>query len=459
MLAHAYQIQLRFSMKGIPLSLDISGRIMTSESELFRLKYEEIHSVLHSAGTDTEKLTNQLYSCSVVGPGVRDEVCDAGTPSRAASMLLRAVETRIKSHPQDIWKFVNRLSSFSTWEDLAEEMRQKLEEMESQLMQPQPASDDTVSSQQSLNIRLFISPTGEATVHPVPAQSVPGRKQSKERVFELRSAPPHRRQPQTSCTPPQPSKPFPQASSPLQTSSQDLESPDQPNATSTTRDDPPANVSSEAVRRSLSTVSQESSIEEEVGSMKESLGVLLDKHCRLKDRLHEKDREAKALQQELATRKEEHETEVAAADQERKILKEQVKTLEFENDAMKNQVEEARKSVAASNQLNHQLVERQRQCYAELKRYQDRCSALEEQLKEATKNVNFLEEYHTSEERAKDLERELGSCKETITRLKDKVELLEMEIEIFAERTSLSSCGSTHDFEQEGSGGFGFDSM
>lgn len=424
-----------------------------NESEVFRQKYEHIHHVLESAGADTGKLTIQLYSHSIIGKGVRDAVCEATTPTKAATTLLKAVETRIELHPQDIWTFVGLFSSFCTWEDLAEDMKQALTEIESKLTQPQPASDDTLSSsispQQPLNIRLFISPhTGGSAIHPMPEQ----RKQSKERMV-LRSAPPHRRQVQPTPPPLSLSKPFPQASSP--SSSRDLTSPDQQSCTpSTVREstDDPTSDKCLSVLRSYSTTSQSSIFEEEVGSMKESLEGLLEKHCRLKDKLHEKDREAKALQEELSMKKAEHETEMAAADQERKILKGELKTLKCTNEAMKGEVESARKSVEASNLLNQQLMERHRQCYAELKQFQDHCSVLEEKLKEATKNINFLEEYQKSEERAKELEVEVVSCKQTIIKLTDKIELLEMEIEIFADRTSLGSFGT--DIEQEISGGF-----
>ena len=424
-------------------------------SKIFRSKFNKLHADLTSASADTVKLAIALYSRSIVGKGVREEVSNAATPERAASKLLGAVETRIESHPRDITHFLECLGSFSTWQHHAEEFALRLKEVEAHMVKPLPVSEPNSSpaslgsgalGRQPVDIRLFISSSG-VVVNPV--RDPQHREQEN---FELRSAPVHRKhQPTPSDTPSQPGgKHFPQASSPA--SSVTL-TPSSSCSLSViaeeTRGDFSPSEDGTPPQRSPSLASQTSTcstFEDDVLSMKGSLDELLQKFWTLRNKLRTTRAERDSDRKRFAAG-------IEVANQETNELKEQVDTLQYENRELHEELDTMRERVVEGNRQKKKLMEQLRASYDELKHYKELCVKLEGHVKAAAGETNCVE-YQMSEERVKELE----AYKEKVKEYEEKIELLEMEVNFLLGSGSISLGPSDSEEwagnpEQEDSGG------
>ena len=408
------------------------------ECKLFRVKYEILYKALQTSKHDVVDLAFQLYSKEILSQTMREEVSEAATPRDAASRLLRATEKWIETHPRDLCTFVECLATFPPWRGNAEEMKTKLDEMESKLVQPQPVSEEVVSScspltqQQSLNIRLFISPTGAVTTNPVPEQN-------ERETFNLRSAPVHRKHPQKrdSEASLQTSKVFQQASSPLSTAAHALSSDRRtgseasvPEEVTDHSDDSPTQLLCSQTSSLSSQIS--SCSDEDALSMKESFEDILEKYRTMKCKLHGKDKKMKDVQKK-------YDSGMASANAANMELQEQMKALELENCHMTDELEAARKSVFESNLRKQQLIDQLQDRSIALKRCQDVCMVLEAQVEEAKKGINFYDKYQKSEERSSELEKELEYYKQLAIEHKDNIQHLEMQIDILVSSSSITS--------------------
>ena len=442
---------------------------MNSECQLLRSKFDVLHTDMESAAADTAKLANQLYSRNVVGRGVRSAVDDAATPGKAASKLLGAVENRIESHPRDLHVFVECLAKFATWEHHAEDMAMRMKEIEAQMVQPLPVSEPSTCSPASVgggghpvDIRLVIFPNGGAR-----GDLQPGS-------FVLRSAPVHRKHPPQPTTPQSTTRPFNQTSSPSTTSLSSLVTSEHSTPTSTaslpiiteeTTDDltPPTDGIPLRTPSLGSQTSTSSTYEEDVILIKGSLDELMAKHCSLRRKLCSRE---KHLQGELTKSKEAFATALETANQETNDLKKQVDSLTHENQGQREDLDRARESVLASNQQKQTLLQRNQMLYDKLKQSEELCLRLKEQVKAATQDggSDLLEKYQRSRDRERELEEQLEACRNTVTEYGDKIELLEVEVNILVGPGSLSLSSSFSDTdmlawamnpEQEDSGGLG----
>ena len=395
--------------------------------------------------------------------GVWDEVCDtAVTPSKAASRLLSAMETRIESHPQDIKTFIELLGSFAPWKDAADDMRRKIAEMESQVILAKPVSESSSyhsqAHQQPFNIRVFISPGSTGVV----ATESQTELHQERTTFQLRSAPVHRKHPESNqsvATTPA-SKHFTQVSSPLSSSSHDLS--DRQSSSSSLAVIPEEEAKQISPKGSLhsppislsSQSSTSSAIEEEVLSVRGTLDVILQKCRRLEHKLCRKDRKVKALEEELATKQKTYDSGMATANQANIELQDQMMSLQLENKQVKEEVDIARRSVVTSNQQKQQLLDQLQDYYTEVKKYQDLCAKLEVQVKEANQGINFYAEYQKAEATMKEQEQTIESYKRTIKEHEEKITLLETEIDILVSVDSsitTTTAGLTSDSDQEDS--------
>jgi predicted nucleic acid-binding Zn-ribbon protein len=448
-------------------------RSMDSECQLFRSKFDLLYADLESAAADTTRLAYQLYSRSIVGKGLRSEVEEAATPGRAASKLLGAVESRIESHPRDLDVFVKCLGTFPTWEHHAEDMAKKMKEMEAQMVRPLPVSDPSSFSPASsapgaghpVDIRLIIFPNGGSAV------PVCGGEQPQE-PFVLRSAPVDRKHPPqpTASSPAPSSKPFQQTSSPSTNSLSSLSSDHTTPSCSTSSaslsviteeatDDPPPLGDSMPLRTNSQT-STASTFEEDVILMKGSLEELMEKYCSLRRKIDSRDKQVKTMQAELARSKETFAAAIETANQETKDLQKQVDMLQVENRELRDDLERTRESVMASNQQKQALLHHLQMSFEELKQCKELCSRLEEQMKASTQDGELMEKYQRSKERERELEEQLEACKKTVIEYGDKIQLLEMEVNVLLGSGSLSLSSSFSDGdgwavnpEQEDSGG------
>ena len=443
-----------------------------SECQLFRSKFALLYADLESAAADTTKLAYQLYSRSIVGKGLRNEVEEAVTPGKAASKLLGAVESRIESHPRDLDEFVKCLAAFPTWEHHAKDMAKKIKEIEAQVVQPLPVSDPSSFSPASsapgtghpVDIRLIIFPNGGSARHGEQPQE----------PFVLRSAPVDRKHPPqpTAFSPAPSSKPFQQTSSPSTNSLSSLSSDHTTPSCNTssasfsvitedaTDDSPP--LGDGMPLRTISQTSTSSTFEEEVTVMKGSLDELMAKYCSLTRKIRSRDKQVKTLQAELARRKETFAAGMETANQETKDLQKQVDTLQVEKGELRDDLERTRESVMASNQQKQALLHHLQMSFEELKQCKELCSRLEEQMKASAQDGELLEKYQRSKERERELEEQLEASKKTVTEHEDKIQLLEMEVNVLLGSGSLSLSSSFSDGdgwalnpEQEDSGGLG----
>ena len=446
---------------------------MNSECQIFRAMFNKLHADMESAPADTAKLAIKLYSSTIVGKGVRDTVVEAATPSKAASKLLGAVETWVESHPQEIGSFFDCLGSFPTWQEHVEDFARRLKEMEIRMVKPMPVSEPFSSpadlgmpssglQQQPLDIRLYISSSGDTKVGPVHGQP------SQEKVFELRSAPAHRKHSQLqevdfeagSVTPGQPGggKLFQHTASPLTNSTRTL-SPGLGTAScslSVVAKEATSNGNSltddetqpQRLTSLVSQTSTSSALEEDMMSIKGSLDQYLTKCCSLISRLKSENR---ALRAEQVKEKKEFAAAIEAANQETNELRKQVYALKYKNRELSEELESTRESVVDSNKKKKQLMEQLRDSYDELKHRTELCSKLEAQVKAVAGEANFMQ-CQQQEERVRELEDELEAYRKTNAELEDKIQLLEMEVNFL-----LGSGSSSEEWalnpEQEDSGG------
>ena len=410
-----------------------------NECELFRQKMEPLYSSFQAAKADAEGLAIALYSRSIVGKGVRDEVCDSAvTPSKAASKLLSAVETRIESYPRDINTFIDLLETFPPLKEHADDMRRKLNEMESRIMLPQPVSESSLQSQtnQPVNIRLIISGGSSVLAN--------GNQPEERDTFELRSAPVHRKRPESSHNEPTASKSFTQPSSPLVNSSLDLSERHSSSSSlsmipeeATCPNIVPGRLDSQTSSLT-SQLSTSSSIEEEIVSVRGSLDGIIQKYRSLQRQLRHKDKKVKSLEEELTVKQKMYEGGMDSANQENKQLQDQMRSLRLENKQLKEEVDDARASVVTSNFLKQQLLDQLQGYFTEVKKYREHCEKLELQVKEASEGIDFYSEYQKAEAKVKEQEEKIESYKRIIKEHEEKIALLETEIEILVSAESSS---------------------
>ena len=437
------------------------------ECKFFREKMGQLHSALQAARTDVESLTIKLYSESMVGEGLRDEVCDGGlTPCRAATKLLSAVESRIKSHPSEIDVFVEAFGSFPPWKDMAEEMNRTLflmnsRQVEAELESGRPtystrSSDPCIStaptdsrtpvqhsrsqpsSQPPVSIRIdslvltnLVTPSPTDPLHvgtiPLPFRSAPAPHKSSDGSHIETRAPTSRM--------------FTNASSPLSNSLHDLVL-EHPNSTSSLPtlpeevgevSSPECSLTLQVSRQSLSLSSQlstASSTEEEIQSMRGTMDDIAQKYHNMKQKLRDKDRKMKALEEDLAAKQETYEAGMATANQENRDLCDRMKSLQLENHHFKDELIVARERIVASNLQKQHLLTQLQGYHAEVKEYQERCEKLEAQVKEANQEIDFYAKYQVAEVKMKEQEDEIARCRVIIKEHEAKIEVLETEIEV-----------------------------
>jgi hypothetical protein len=116
----------------------------------------------------------------------------------------------------------------------------------------------------------------------------------------------------------------------------------------------------------------------------------------------------------------------------------------------------------ASNQQKQVLLHHLQMSFEELKQCKELCSRLEEQMKASAQDGELLEKYQRSKERERELEEQVEASKKTVTEYGDKIQLLEMEVNVLLGSGSLSLSSSFSDGdgwavnpEQEDSGGLG----
>jgi len=75
------------------------------------LAFQEVYRDLVTATMyNTHSLANALYTKRVISSSVRDEAClETSTPEMKASVLLRAVEAKVKINPKQFMTFVSTL--------------------------------------------------------------------------------------------------------------------------------------------------------------------------------------------------------------------------------------------------------------------------------------------------------------------------------------------------------------
>ena len=117
------------------------------------------------------------------------------------------------------------------------------------------------------------------------------------------------------------------------------------------------------------------------------------------------------------------------------------------------------------NQQKQALMSQLQDSFDELQRLRTRCSKLEEQIKAVTQDGEILDKYQKAREREKELEGQLEACRKTVIEYEDKIQLLEMEVNVLLGSGSLSlsssfsSDGWALNPEQEDSGGSSLDSL
>ena len=439
------------------------------ECKCFREKMGQLHSALQAARTDVESLTIKLYSESMVGEGLRDEVCDGGlTPCRAATKLLSAVESRIKSHPSEIDVFVEAFGSFPPWKDLADEMNRTLFLMNSRQVQAelesgrptystrssdpcisttaptdsrtpvqhsrsQPSSQPPVSIRiDSLVLTTLVTPSPTDPLHvgtiPVPFRSAPAPHKSSDGSHIETRAPT--------------SRAFMKASSPLSNSSHDLVL-EHPNSTSSLPtlpeevgeySSPECSLTLQVSRQPLSSLSSQSSTasstEEEIQSMRGTMDNIAQKYHNMKWKLRDKDKKMKAIEEDLAAKQETYEAAMATANKENRDLCDRMKSLQLENNHFKDELIVARERIVASNLQKQHLLTQLQGYHAEVKEYQERCEKLEAQVREANQEIDFYAKYQIAEVKMKEQEDEIAHCRVIIKEHEAKIEVLETEIEV-----------------------------
>lgn len=412
-----------------------------NECELFRQKMEHLYSSFQGAKADAEGLAIALYSRSIVGKGVRDEVCDSAvTPSKAASKLFSAVETRIESNPRDINTVIDLLENFAPLKEHTDDMRRRLAEIESRVTLPQPVSESSSQSQanQPVNIHLIIS--GGVGVLQNPPQP------SQERdIFELGSAPVERKHPVSYHNDPTAGKIFTQATSPLANSSPDL-SERQSSVPSLSMipeeascpNDFPARLDSQASSLT-SQLSTSSSMEEEILSMRGSFDGIIQKYRSLHRQLRQKNRKVKSLEEELTVKQKTYERGMDSANQENRQLLDQMMSLQLENKQLKEEADDARASVMTSNLQKQQLLDQLQGYFTEVKRYRELCEKLELQVKEASEGIDFYSQWQKAEAKMKEQEEKIELYKRIIKEHEEKIGLLETEIEILVSAESSTA--------------------
>lgn len=403
------------------------------ECKLLRVRYDILYKALQTSKADVVDLAFQLYSRDILSQTLREEVSEAMTPRDAASKLLRATERWIETHPRDLCTFVECLATFPPWRENAEELKAKLDEMESKLVKAQPVSEEVAPTSFSP-----LTQRHSLNLHPI-------REQREREVFNLRSAPLHRRHlPKTDSEASLPTgKVFQQASSPQSTTTITLTS-----DRCTSSEDPlPGDLTDSPTHLLCSQTSSLSSqisscSDDDVLSMKESFEDVLEKYLNMKRKLHGKNKKMKAMQKDF-------DAGMAAANSANMELQEKMETLELENCQKTEALEAARKSVFDSNLQKQQLMDQLKDRTIALQRCRQLCMVLDARVKEANKGINFYEEYQKSEERSRELERSLENYKRLATEHEGKIKHLEMQIEILVSLPSLTSIDDEECTEQK----------
>ena len=425
------------------------------ECRLFQKTFKRLHDCIQ---TDVENFTLQLYSDGLVCKGVRDKVySNVVTPSQATTKLLCAVESKIETNTAYLSEFIEALGSNTPWTEVADDLRRELFLIQSPQVRPELESGShtlkTRSSEPCLPTTAMPPLPLHSHSHPAPVIHIeklvvtPGQGPIPEYVNPVRAMP--------ATQPPEETGMPPVAKSVVQSppshQGSDLVSEEKTTtagcmSTLVEQENQgfPGRSETLLIQSQTSSISSQSSVcsvtEEEIQSVQESMITLLNKVQKMERKLKKKDQKLNTMKQERAKERKTYEDGMAAANQENKELHEQVHSLQLHSQELEDKLTGAHEAMRKSDQQKQCLLSQLTEYHRNMLQCQEKCQRLEAQVKKANAGNNFYADYQTSVVRVQELESEVEHLKITNQDYREKIELLEFEIDVLvcAEPSSSS---------------------
>ena len=105
----------------------MAAKTETAESAAFRSLYSEVADCLEHQESPS-RVAHNLYPLGLITRSKRDDVSYASSPSEKVGILLRAVESKIRSNPDNFDRFVDYLATEKVNEDIVKKLRKARKE-------------------------------------------------------------------------------------------------------------------------------------------------------------------------------------------------------------------------------------------------------------------------------------------------------------------------------------------
>ena len=501
------------------------------ESQLFRKTFGRLHE---SIKPEVDQLTIHLYAASVVGETVRDEVCSGGalSPCKAATKLLTAVESKIKTQPSQFDTFLQVLKTCPPLKELADELDAEIFLLRSPRVNPEPESgwpnrqscvttthsvirhsDSQPQLPISIHIEHLVIPTG-ATPSPTTSETRHVASAPVTRILDCETtadiradveqasfpSPPDDVDSKGGCvTPTKPPilamessrhmklpihaqelleetlkcrKPLihtqesleetPMCTKPpihAQESMEDTLKCTKPliHAQESLEETPmcmkpPIHTQESFDNTTLhcpngpSSLSSTSSVEEDMESLKGSLDTFFMKYRKMEQKLKKKRKQVQSMKQEQTACK----AYADAVSVEAIELSKKLESLQLQNAQLEDNLADTRESLVSSNLQKQRIIDQMKRYYTDMLQYREQYNKLQAQVKKISEESDLFAAQQRSESKIQELESEIERMKELERDYKERIELLELEIEVLV-TVDISSVGdvSPSDFDWE----------